>query len=228
MRNLQMTYLIYFLLGFFVILIVYQFLNRGIREGLIAKNPCIGTGCSYSTDDAFQDLTEQDSRITNLETLLDKNSKTIADLLKKANSAVGGQSAGKESFLVSQKNQKYTEDDENADVLNQNKRILSLQIGVKKCILDIAEINRKLNTPPTNTYSEPETGNSLVLPKNYANNKEEIVAHEKAITVLEQLVKENATDIDEIQNQIKKEVDKKTELINKITASPPPTLTGLK
>lgn len=221
--------LIYFLILFFTLILCYQVFvgvyKNTIREGLLASNPCTTPKCTYSLDDAFHDLTEHDNQITDLEKQVQTNSTTLANLLRKTNNAVGA--SVKEGMLTSQQKPSYTQKDEDIDVKNQNSRIIALQLNVKQNIIDIDNLNTKLHLPPTNSYPEPETGTSLSLSTSYTNNKLAIIAHETAITNLEEIVKENTVDIEEINKHIQDQVDKTSAVVNKITSSSAHIPTGV-
>lgn len=197
-----------------MILILYQlFYKTSVKEGLLASTV---SAENYSPDDAFQDINNHDSRLTALETQVKNNNDEIIDLQSKASHIEG--------YLPSQQ-APYTQQDEDTDINNQKQRIIALQTTVKKHIIDISDLNTKLKLIPRQAYPAGTDAQLSIEPS--TNNRDTIIAHEKAITNLEQVVKNNTSDISEINRQIQETINKHKGPVDKLTAAGPPKIAGL-
>jgi predicted nucleic acid-binding Zn-ribbon protein len=198
-----MKYLLSGLILFFLCLIGYQVLSP-MREGLLASSM---DAKSYNTDSAYRDITDHDTRISNLETQVQKNTDSISDIQAKVSQTEG--------FLASQ-TPAYSTSDEEKDIESQGNRIQSLQKRVTQNITDILSLTQKMHLVALHQYIRPDPKLTLDTTA-HISDQEMIIAHEKAIAYLETVVKENIDDVTEMNNQLQKMADKHAKVIDKIT-----------
>ena len=199
----------------FSALLLYQIivsLFKGtVREGLLASSDG-----AYTLENARQDIVEHDKRIVSLEAQVKTNSDAIADLMSKSKNIEGFC----EGMLASE-SPPYTTANENMDIADHEQRIHVLQGTVKQNINDMGIVNKKLGLVPANQYSNTDL---IMISGNDAKSK--VVAHDKEIGALEEVVRKNVVDINELQRQLKENADKYGGAAQEITSKPMPVISG--